>query len=139
MIPCWNAETYISDAIRSCLCQGYDNLEVIVVNDGSTDDTMLKIRDFDDQIISISIENSGAPKVRNKGLSVATGQYIIFLDADDYIEGELVHSLVYEMNELDAHLGFASWVKVKNGIDVMPTKKQKTLDWKEMFIVWLRG
>jgi glycosyltransferase involved in cell wall biosynthesis len=139
VIPCWNAESFISDAIRSCLLQEYDNLEVIVVNDGSTDGSMSIIRDFDDQVISISVENGGAPKARNKGLSSATGQYVIFLDADDYIEGDFIHSLVHEMNKIDAHLGFAPWVKVKDGIDLMPTKEQRILNWREMFITWLLG
>jgi glycosyltransferase involved in cell wall biosynthesis len=85
IIPCWNAEKYIADAIGSCLGQSYVDVEVIVVNDGSTDRSQEIIDRFNGQVVSLTITNGGANRARNVGLSSASGRFIKFLDADDYL------------------------------------------------------
>ena len=85
VIPTYNYGQYIDRAIRSCLDQTYENLEIIVVDDGSTDNTSQIVQRFDKEINYILQENSGVSVARNKGLSVATGEFITFLDADDYL------------------------------------------------------
>ena len=87
IIPAYNAEKTIKRAILSVLNQNYDgNVEVIVIDDGSTDQTAFRVTELkleEVKIISLP-ENLGAGRARNRGLDVATGNYIAFLDADDY-------------------------------------------------------
>ncbi|HJP03553.1 MAG: hypothetical protein CL799_01115 [Chromatiales bacterium] len=83
VIPAYNAETYIVETVESVLAQTADLLEVIVVNDGSTDRTEELLQGFGDRITLLSQENSGVARARNAGLEVARGEYIAFLDSDD--------------------------------------------------------
>lgn len=85
IIPCWNASLYIADAIGSCLYQSYKNLEVIIVNDGSTDGSDDIIDLYRDQVVAIDVPNGGANKARNIGFDASSGDLIKFLDADDFL------------------------------------------------------
>jgi glycosyltransferase involved in cell wall biosynthesis len=85
IIPCYNAELYVATAIQSALRQTYQNREVIVIDDGSTDNSLNVIRSFGNKIRSESGPNRGASSARNRGLALARGKYIQFLDADDFI------------------------------------------------------
>ncbi len=88
IIPTYNCERYLSRAIRSALDQYFpkDRYEIIVVNDGSTDNTPTVIKSFGNRIRSITLKNNcGLPAARNEGIKNAMGQYILNLDADDYL------------------------------------------------------
>lgn len=89
IIPAYNVDKYIEKCIDSVLRQTYKNFEVIVVDDGSTDNTAFIVDNFenmDKRIKVIHKENCGLSAARNTGLKVATGKYIMFLDSDDWIE-----------------------------------------------------
>jgi glycosyltransferase involved in cell wall biosynthesis len=87
IIPVYNSEKYIGDTIISCLNQSYKNFELIIVNDGSTDDVERVIMEFDDTRIKYyRIENSGSCNARNFGIKKAEGKLIQFLDHDDVLE-----------------------------------------------------
>lgn len=83
VIPCYNAAAYVAQAINSVLSQGYENLQIIVVNDGSTDNSEQAIMEFSDRIEYIAQDNAGISAARNAGLAVARGSLIAFLDSDD--------------------------------------------------------
>lgn len=85
VIPAFNCENYIRECIESALKQNGIEKEVIVVDDGSTDRTPEILKGFS-EIVSIHQNNQGAPSARNKGLSIARGEYVKFLDGDDYLE-----------------------------------------------------
>lgn len=85
IIPCYNAEKYVREAIQSALDQTWPNLEVIVVDDGSTDGSLDVIRSFSNRIRHATGPNRGGCAARNQGLSLARGEYIQFLDADDLL------------------------------------------------------
>lgn len=85
IIPTYNYASFLPKAINSCLNQTYQNLEIIVVDDGSTDHTREVVRGFKDKIIYIYQDNQGVSAARNAGLELATGDFITFLDADDYL------------------------------------------------------
>lgn len=85
IIPAYNCKDYIADAVQSCLSQDYDNIEIIVVNDGSTDSTCDMIAPFlsDSRVILANQKNQGVSAARNLGIELAKGDYITFLDSDD--------------------------------------------------------
>lgn len=83
IIPNYNAAAYIRKAVDSALQQHYPHIEVIVVDDGSTDDSPSILAEYGDKIRVIRQNNAGAAAARNSGLAVAQGEYIAFLDADD--------------------------------------------------------
>lgn len=95
LIPCFNSERYIREAVESCLNQDYENIEIIVVNDGSTDQSIQKLKTFNDQRLKILHQkNQGASAARNKAYSNAKGKYIQFLDSDDLLSKTKVSSQV---------------------------------------------
>ena len=89
IVPVYNVEKYLDKCVESIVNQTYENLEIILVDDGSTDNCPQMCDDWaerDSRIIVIHKENGGVSSTRNAGLDCATGQYIGFVDADDYIE-----------------------------------------------------
>jgi glycosyltransferase involved in cell wall biosynthesis len=96
IIPAYNAKDYIARSIDSALASDFSNLEIVIVNDGSTDDTQ-KIIDWYDKnyenIVSIKKENGGVADARNVGIEAARGEYIAFLDNDDLIRPNMISSL----------------------------------------------
>ena len=87
IIPTYNTEEYIKCCVESVLNQTYKNYEIIVVNDGSTDNTLKVLEEIKtDKLKVITIKNSGQGYARNMALKEATGEYIFFLDSDDYVE-----------------------------------------------------
>jgi len=84
--PAYNAEKYIAEAINSVLHQTYTNWKLLIIDDGSTDSTANIVKSFSDaRILLIQQENGGVSSARNKGLTLAKGKYITFLDADDIL------------------------------------------------------
>jgi glycosyltransferase involved in cell wall biosynthesis len=83
IIPCYNSEEFIGDAIESALGQTWEDVEVIVVDDGSSDDSLRVISRYGDRVHCLSQQRGGAPAARNRGLMSASGEFIQFLDADD--------------------------------------------------------
>lgn len=91
IIPCYNDERYINDAIRSVKNIKHKEWECIIVNDGSTDkseDVILKSIENDNRFRLVTTENNGVAKARNFGLSLASGDYCMFLDSDDILDSE---------------------------------------------------
>jgi glycosyltransferase involved in cell wall biosynthesis len=98
IIPCYNSEKYISEAIESALNQTYPNIEVIVIDDGSTDKSVEEIQKYGDKIIWETGVNRGAPAARNRGLKKSNGEFVLFLDADDMLFPD---ALMGEFQEID--------------------------------------
>jgi len=86
IIPNYNYARYLDQAIQSVLKQSYDNLELIIVNNGSTDNSLEILEKYENQIRLIDQPNLGQSGARNSGLSLSTGDFIAFLDADDFWE-----------------------------------------------------
>lgn len=99
IVPVYNVEHYIEDCLDSIIEQTYPQLEVIVVDDGSTDDSNQKIQPYitDTRVKLIEQENQGLSGARNSGLKAATGKYLLFVDSDDYIERTAIEMLVVQM------------------------------------------
>ena len=107
IIPVYNGEKYINECVQSIIQQEYSNIEIIVVNDGSTDDTKAILDDIvskDDRVKVHTITNHGQGYARNYGMSVANGEYIGFCDADDLIHPQMYSSLMQAAEEYDADM-----------------------------------
>ena len=91
IIPLYNTEKHIKDCIVSVLSQTYQNIEIIVIDDGSTDSSLDIANKYKSNTVKIiSQTNKGAAAARNAGLQIATGEYIQFLDADDILEKQKI-------------------------------------------------
>ncbi|MEM7312308.1 MAG: glycosyltransferase [Planctomycetota bacterium] len=113
IIPAYNVDNSIRRCLESVLAQTYDDVEIIVVDDGSTDDTAEIVQSFGDQVRFIQQENSGQSVARNRGIESSTGDFIGFLDADDYWEPEFFEQTIGFLNshpDLDAVL--TAWTKI---------------------------
>ena len=89
IVPVYNVEPYLEECLRSLLGQTLTDIEIICVNDGSTDNSgkiLEKYRQNDDRIIIAWQKNSGLSAARNRGLDIAKGKYIYFCDSDDYLQ-----------------------------------------------------
>ena len=96
IIPLYNAENYVDKILPCILGQTYTALEILLVNDGSTDGTLSKCRQYqrqDARIRVLSQENGGVSAARNRGLAEAKGKYISFVDADDYLKPDFIEVL----------------------------------------------
>lgn len=104
IIPVYNVEKYIKICIESVINQTYKNLEILVINDGTKDKSFEIIESYleDKRIKVINREkNSGIAVTRNIGISQATGEYIFFIDADDYLEINAIENLIEALNDED--------------------------------------
>lgn len=97
ILPCYNVEKYLKQCIESVLNQSYINLQIILINDGSTDNSKLIIDEYhhkDERILVYHQTNKGYGSAINKGLELATGDYIAIVETDDWIESEMIETLV---------------------------------------------
>ena len=106
IIPVYNAERTVIQTIESVLKQNFSNIEIVLVNDGSKDNSQEVIDQYEkkypDTVKGLQKENGGLSSARNYGVSYATGDYLMFLDAGDYIEENLFETLKKEMdNQID--------------------------------------
>ena len=92
IVPVYNVELYLERCLESIVKQTLTDIQIIIVNDGSTDnslDIIKKYAQYDDRFIVVSQENRGSSAARNKGLKIASGDFIAFVDGDDYISSEM--------------------------------------------------
>lgn len=102
IIPVYNSEKFLEDLLDDLVAQSYPYFEVIVINDGSKDDSEAILKRYsqkDDRIRYITVENSGVSEARNKGISLARGKYIRFIDADDRLDADSVEYMVKTAQE----------------------------------------
>lgn len=105
IIPAYNVEKYIERCVSSALSQTLKDIEVIVIDDGSTDNTYNKISKFnDDRLIFIHQDNAGVASARNRGIKLATGEYIGFIDGDDYVDSKMFELLYTVARSTDADI-----------------------------------
>ena len=109
IMPVYNTESYVSDAIGSILSQKLSRLELICVDDGSTDDSRAICDDFaacDERVTVLAQTNSGQGSARNKALELARGRFIYFMDSDDILLPEALETVCFEMMEKELDLLF---------------------------------
>lgn len=97
IIPAYNVERYIESCIQSVVKQSYTNLEILVINDGSSDrtpDIINRLASIDNRIVPIHKQNSGVSAARNSGIKLSRGEYLVFVDGDDYLSYDYVEYMV---------------------------------------------
>lgn len=116
ILPVFNGERYIQKAVESVLNQSFTDFELIIVDDGSTDDTSNIISDFDDERLKIiSQQNRGPGAARNSGLEIARGEYVMFLDSDDWFLDNAFKTAYREAKEKDTDITIFQIIKYDNG------------------------
>ena len=110
IIPAYNSVEYIGEALESALRQNYENQEVIVINDGSTDGTGQILKSFGNRIRVINQTNAGSAVARSHGIRVARGKYLAFLDADDlWLPGKLVAQVSHLERNPEVGMVYSAW------------------------------
>ncbi|MBC1826621.1 glycosyltransferase family 2 protein [Listeria seeligeri] len=125
IMPCYNAEDVIDMSIQSVLAQSYQNFQLIIVDDYSTDRTIVKIKPYlaDNRILLVQLpRNSGVANARNIGMQHSLGRFIAFLDCDDVWRPEKLEKQVTMMESNDAPLVFSAYHTFIEGTD-KPIKK----------------
>ncbi|WP_370649445.1 glycosyltransferase family 2 protein [uncultured Limosilactobacillus sp.] len=128
IVPVYNDEKYLKQCVESVLTQSYSNLEVILVDDGSTDNTPAICEDFreqDDRVRVIHKQNEGVGASRNTGIAMATGDYILFIDHDDWLFQDHIQKL-YDLLK-------------KNQADIAVANFSGFLEEKGTFLFYVRG
>lgn len=117
IVPVYNVEIYLEKCIKSITDQTYKKLEIILINDGSTDNSgqiCKKWKKIDSRIIFIDKKNTGVSDTRNYGLSIATGEYITFVDSDDFLEATIYEELIKTIKKEKSGLVICGYNSIYN-------------------------
>lgn len=107
IIPIYNVEKYLKESIESVRKQIYSDLQIILIDDGSTDQSGVICDEYakiDDRIVVVHQKNRGAANAKNTGLRLATGKYLAFLDSDDYLENEAYYFMLEQLKKYQADI-----------------------------------
>ncbi|MFN7874028.1 MAG: glycosyltransferase family 2 protein [Pirellula sp.] len=138
-IPCHNAESYVAAALDSVLSQSYRAIEVVVVNDGSTDGSSEVLNDFEDRGVVVIHEKCGsASKARNRALRESRGEYIKFFDADDLLHPQMIEKQVERLNGSHQDVAFSGWGRFYNDdlstFELSPQPVWRDMDAREWLV-----
>lgn len=117
IVPVYNVENYIQQCLKSLMVQTYKNIEIIIIDDGSTDNTGKICDDYakiDNRITIVHKKNEGVSSARNTGLNIAKGEIIAFCDGDDYPNNNMYELMYNKMKEYDADIVISNYNIIKN-------------------------
>lgn len=137
VVPIYNTEKYLNRCLESIKNQDCKNIQVIMIDDGSTDGSNVIAQNFvstDDRFILISQKNAGVSAARNKGLKKATGEYLLFVDSDDWIEPDMISTLVENILETGADVSCCQYDKMVRS-DIGALEKWEQRQALETFII----
>lgn len=148
LIPLYNAEKYLSQCLDSLVNQTYKNLEVIIINDGSTDNSLLVANKYAEKYAHMQVysqENSGASIARNRAFTLSKGEYIQYLDADDYLHPTKISTQVERLStENEQVLCFGQHELIEGNGDKRKSKnlriyKNHTSPYVFLEMIWLHS
>lgn len=125
IVPIYNVEKYLKECLDSLINQTYSNLEIILVDDGSTDNCPTICNEYakmDTRIKVIHKKNAGLSEARNSGMEISTGEYIAFVDSDDYVRKDMYEKMMISINEKKADIVMSGFSRIddnKNIIDFL--------------------
>lgn len=142
IIPIYNVEKYLEKCIKSIINQTYRNLEIILINDGSTDKSAKICEEYikqDNQIVFINKKNGGSASAKNEGLKVAKGDYITFVDSDDFIESDMIEYMVNTIKKYNVDIVQCSFTNLYKNTekfkqDTIVEQKISSKDFLELFL-----
>lgn len=114
IIPIYNTENYLVRCLNSIINTGYENLEIICVNDGSPDNSINILQEYkniDSRVIVLDVPNGGLSKSRNLGLDIARGDFICFIDSDDWIHRQFFDIMLSNINKTGADIGVCEFTR----------------------------
>lgn len=131
IVPVYNVEKYLAECIESIINQTYKNIEILLIDDGSNDES-LKICNYysekDSRIIVIHKENEGLSATRNLGVEKAIGEYITFIDSDDMISLDYIETLYNSIKLHNSDIAVARFCRFKNKEDILKNKNLNNID-----------
>ena len=145
IVPVHNSSTTLNKCVDSILNQTYKNLEVILIENGSEDNSLQMCRDYaekDSRIRVLSLQTSGISKARNAGLQCKTGEYFTFVDSDDFIELDMVEKLLAEAEKSQADMTFCRIKNIKSNGEIFVSEErqlEKVVINKEFKYLFLSG
>ena len=125
ILPVYNVELYLQRCLDSLFNQTLDSIEIIVVNDGSTDSSLEILMQYQDRIYLINQENQGLSAARNAGIQVATGRYLVFIDSDDFIDCTMLERLYNVAEKSGCPLVICDAMLYKSNLKVRPFNRLK--------------
>lgn len=131
IVPVYNVEKYLDECLKSLSCQTFPDYEIICVNDGSTDGSRRILTEWESRIPYMRVidrENGGLSAARNTGLETAKGEYVVFVDSDDWVEPAMLSQLANEMNGTDI-ICFACRRTDNNSYDILKPESNKGWDY----------
>ena len=142
IVPIYNVDKYLEVCIESLTNQTYRNLEIILINDGSTDESVKiceKYKEKDNRIVFINKKNGGAASAKNEGLKIAKGDYITFVDSDDFIELDMIEYMVNTIKKYNADIIQCSFTNLYKNTekfkqDTIVEQKITSKDFLELFL-----
>ena len=146
IVPVYNKACYIERTLDSILAQTHSKLEIILIDDGSTDGSDKIIADYakkDSRIKAIFGQNHGSAFARNKGLELACGEYISFVDADDIISPDFIEKLLFQLKNTQSDIAVVKDFRVANGwnkkVKAKACKKAKVYDTEQAVCTLFSG
>lgn len=133
IIPLFNKEKFIESTLKSVFCQTFNDFEILIINDGSTDKSEEKILQFNDpRIHYLKKENDGASSARNYGIEKAQSNYITFIDADDYWYPTFLQEMFENINRYKEQKVFSAAIEIETPKNIVPAvySIQKTNDFE---------
>ena len=139
IVPVYNVKPYLEKCMRTIMEQTYPNLEIIMVDDGSTDGTSAlcdQIAKEDSRIVVIHKKNGGLSDTRNAGLDICTGEFISFIDSDDYIEPDMYECMMEEMKDKSVSIVAVGFMVTEpdGKMHVMGAQRREKLTKEEAFM-----
>ena len=137
IVPVYNVEKYLEECVNSIINQTYKNLEIILVDDGSKDNSSKMCDELakkDSRIKVIHKENGGISDVRNVGIENSRGKYIQFIDSDDFMEDNMIETLYKDILENEADVSMCSYYLFKDGVKTTDATYKKEIYNKEQIL-----
>lgn len=128
IVPVYNTEKYLSRCLESIVNNNYRELEIVCINDGSSDNSLAILKEYqkqDSRIIVLDTPNSGVSAARNMGLDYATGDYIAFVDSDDWVHKEYFRILLHYQKKYESDITMCNYIKTIDYIDDVPFQLQE--------------
>ena len=142
IIPMYNRERFIARAINSCLNQDFENYEIIVVDDGSTDKSVDVVKKYTDPRIKLICHkvNRGVGPARNTGVDEATGEWVICFDSDDELLPGALSLILRRSNEVDGNISRLQFMVQMDSEEISPDPPLKNEFWDYIkYIKWMEG